>query len=290
MDDSAILSRSSTADSDQSAVANTGSSKPKGQRAISTHSLLGSPNPTELRRKPQAETDRTPIDRASISMPPPLAKPSTDRRLSTTVMAANAPSKSPRSSTDGPQSPPGSITGFPLESRQSYLGSPTTATDTTPVTTAASNTVQTPGLPVLSPPALPSDVPNEIDIVGSQAGSPTLSKSDTAVNQSVPAGQTLNVKPESAQGALPLRAPRNNVSRSISAQRRLSTPSQRSSDIPEKEAKASIGKIGVCALDVKARSRPSRQILTRLSEDGEFDVHVFGDKAILDEGKYATAP
>jgi hypothetical protein len=50
------------------------------------------------------------------------------------------------------------------------------------------------------------------------------------------------------------------------------------------------GRIGVCALDAKARSKPCRTILNRLIEHGEFQTIIFGDKVILDECEYIFHP
>ncbi len=269
-------------------------------RTPSAHSLLAANKIADVRKGAHAETTKASPDRSSISMPPPSTKLSVDRRLSSSFISARSVRKSEDLTRGSPasvpedlasRSPPSSLKS--QEGSTIYSGSPTahvatTALDPTVVTTASASIA--PGLPVLSPPAFDPSIPNPSDLVSNvstQVASPIPPPRSEGALPLAPAGGTSSIP--GTDYAFPVR-PRVAQPRSLSSSRRLSTAGSSKGESVISEAKTPVGRIGVCALDVKARSRPSRQILTRLQSDGEFEVIVFGDKSILDEGMPVPLP
>lgn len=138
--------------------------------------------------------------------------------------------------------------------RGEVLSSATTATD--PVTVAASLTTQ---------------------------HLPLSTSKDSSLNSNAAAKHLESWSPGSLSRPTPRRSRSRTQQQTTGSTAPSSTASPNNSDRSSQAKPAPLGRIGVCALDVKARSKASRNILTRLQSNSEFDIVVFGDKVILDE-------
>ncbi|KAI6882574.1 hypothetical protein KC360_g5691 [Hortaea werneckii] len=241
-------------------------------RSSAHHTLSAASARAPLSRKStQANMDTSAgeVEKGNISMPPP---PKPGQELGAKYPPSSRPTEAGSMAVDedtGTLEPSNSNSA----AMRSTSSLPETATDNLSVTTSAQNgqalspstSAGTHGDPMTA--SAPS--------ISSMPGPVTSPTSPSPPNQSQ--SQPRSQGGRTVRGRTPGGSRRDTASNTNSA-----SPSADRSTAPNPNR---IGTIGICALDSKARSKPSRNILNRLvgKDSSEFEVIIFGDKVILDE-------
>ncbi|KAK5132197.1 hypothetical protein LTR08_009321 [Meristemomyces frigidus] len=154
----------------------------------------------------------------------------------------------------------------------------TTATSALSVTTSSQNGSLSPALTGAMHPLANASL----------ASSAPASSATTATTSRSQAGRTVRGRTTVPTRTVSTSTPTSTSPPASRTTTSSTTPTQTSTSTstPTPPHPPRIGTIGICALDSKARSKPSRNILNRLlksSPPDAFDIIIFGDKVILDE-------